>query len=154
MYMFKAKQAAQAEFEQALKDTNLTLEQVREYLKQDKRVGGTLHKAPHAAATTGADLVYEVGRALQEEPVRARPDRGQEHRRRGARARDRDGAARSGEAAGRSAKVVKQASIELGEIAKEKGPSSRNRRRDAVREKLATVLPFMQKPEAQPIAAE
>jgi predicted nucleotide-binding protein (sugar kinase/HSP70/actin superfamily) len=153
MYLFKAKQAAQAEFEQALKDTNLTLEQVREYLKRDKRVGGTLHKSPHAAATTSADLVYEVaslyGKSrLERALIRARNLAGT------ARELVTETARVAPEKLPVAAKLVKQASLELGEIAKEKGPILAQQASNAVREKLATVVPFIQKPEEQPIAAE
>src|SRR3954470_17510274 len=53
MYLFKAKQAAQAEFEQALKDTGLTLEQINAFLKDNPRYAHSLHLPPHAAAHTG-----------------------------------------------------------------------------------------------------
>ncbi len=60
MYLFKAKQAAQAEFDQALENAGLTLEQVREFVKAHPRYAHALHRAPHTAACTGADLVNEI----------------------------------------------------------------------------------------------
>ncbi len=58
--MFKARQAATAEFERALTEQNVTLEQVREFVKKHPRFGSALHRAPHAYAGVGADLVAEV----------------------------------------------------------------------------------------------
>jgi hypothetical protein len=60
MYMFKAKQAAAAEFEKALSETGLTLERMREFLDQNPSYGAALHHPPHRAGTTTADLVYEI----------------------------------------------------------------------------------------------
>jgi hypothetical protein len=60
MYLFKAKQAAAAELERACAEHGVTLDQVRALLGKEKRSwAGSLHKAPHAYAGTGADLVAE-----------------------------------------------------------------------------------------------
>jgi predicted nucleotide-binding protein (sugar kinase/HSP70/actin superfamily) len=60
MYLFKARQAAAAEYEKALGEHGVTLEQVKGFLAKSKRFGGTLHKAPHAYGGTPADLVAEI----------------------------------------------------------------------------------------------
>ncbi len=60
MYLFKAKQAALAEFERALAENNVTVDQVREFLAKNPKYAGSLHKAPHSYAGNGADLVAEV----------------------------------------------------------------------------------------------
>ncbi len=60
MYMFKAKQAAQAELEKALDNAGLTLDQVREFVKEHPRYGHSLHRAPHSGASTAVDLVNEI----------------------------------------------------------------------------------------------
>lgn len=60
MYMFKARQAAEAEFERALSDTGVTRAQVEEFLRTHPRYANALHKPPHRVAGTAADLVYEV----------------------------------------------------------------------------------------------
>jgi predicted nucleotide-binding protein (sugar kinase/HSP70/actin superfamily) len=60
MYMFKAKQAAAAEFEKALSETGLSLERMREFMEQNPSYGAALHHPPHRAGTTTADLVYEI----------------------------------------------------------------------------------------------
>ncbi|HEY8086553.1 MAG TPA: 2-hydroxyglutaryl-CoA dehydratase, partial [Polyangiaceae bacterium] len=60
MYLFKAKQAAIAELERACVENGVTLEQVKAFLESHPRFNRALHKAPHAYAGTGADLVAEV----------------------------------------------------------------------------------------------
>jgi predicted nucleotide-binding protein (sugar kinase/HSP70/actin superfamily) len=60
MYLFKAKQAAVAEYEKALLTHGVTREQVRAFLAKNKRFGSSLHKAPHEYAGNCADLVAEV----------------------------------------------------------------------------------------------
>jgi hypothetical protein len=60
MYLFKAKQAVEQEVARALEETGLSMEVVREYLAQDRRIGGSLHKPHHRGAATVADVVYEV----------------------------------------------------------------------------------------------
>jgi hypothetical protein len=64
MYLFKAKESAQAEVDQALAKTGLTMERVREYVQGHPRLASPLHKSKHAAACTAADLIYEVGDLL------------------------------------------------------------------------------------------
>src|SRR5690606_36986644 len=60
MYLFKAKQVAQQELDEALAKTGLTIEQVRDFLRWHPRYANALHRSPHAASSTPADLVYEV----------------------------------------------------------------------------------------------
>jgi predicted nucleotide-binding protein (sugar kinase/HSP70/actin superfamily) len=60
MYLFKARQAAEADVEKALTATGLTLDDVRSYLTERPALARSLHRAPHAAACTSADLVHEV----------------------------------------------------------------------------------------------
>ncbi len=60
MYLFKAKQAAVAEYERALTAHGVTREQVKAFLEATPRFGSALHKAPHAYAGNCADLVAEV----------------------------------------------------------------------------------------------
>jgi predicted nucleotide-binding protein (sugar kinase/HSP70/actin superfamily) len=60
MYLFKAKQAAIAELERACAEHGVTMNQVRAYLEKHPRYASSLHKAPHAYAGNGADLVAEV----------------------------------------------------------------------------------------------
>jgi hypothetical protein len=60
MSLFKAKQRAQHEMDEALAQYGITREQAQEFLRTS-RYGHTLYKAPHAAAGTGADLIHEIG---------------------------------------------------------------------------------------------
>src|SRR4029079_158817 len=57
MYLFKAKQAAIAEYERALALHGVTKDQVKAFLEANPRFGRALHKAPHAYAGNCADLV-------------------------------------------------------------------------------------------------
>lgn len=61
MQLFKAKQAAQREVDQALADVGMTLEEVRAYLDKHPSMNSAFHRSPHMAGCTAADLVYEVG---------------------------------------------------------------------------------------------
>jgi predicted nucleotide-binding protein (sugar kinase/HSP70/actin superfamily) len=60
MYLFKAKQAAVAEMERALKENGVTMEQVKAFLAANPRYNSSLHKAEHRYAGSGADIVAEV----------------------------------------------------------------------------------------------
>jgi predicted nucleotide-binding protein (sugar kinase/HSP70/actin superfamily) len=64
MYLFKARQAAQAELEHALTQTGLSLERVRRFVNEHPRYGSPLYRAPHRVTTTTADLVYQVARVI------------------------------------------------------------------------------------------
>jgi len=59
MYLFKARQRAQAEYDAALAQYGVTEEQVREELR-GSRYAHALHHSPHRAATTGANIIHEV----------------------------------------------------------------------------------------------
>jgi predicted nucleotide-binding protein (sugar kinase/HSP70/actin superfamily) len=60
MFLFKAKQAAIAEYERALEAHGVTRDQMRAFLEANPKFGRALHKAPHAYAGNCADLVAEV----------------------------------------------------------------------------------------------
>jgi predicted nucleotide-binding protein (sugar kinase/HSP70/actin superfamily) len=62
MYLFKAKQAAEAEVQRALSETGLTMEEVRAFLAANPRFQSALHRAPHTGACTTTDLIHEVAR--------------------------------------------------------------------------------------------
>ena len=61
MQLFKAKQLAQREIDQALADVGMTMDEVRAYLAKHPSLTSAFHRAPHKAGCTTADLVYEVG---------------------------------------------------------------------------------------------
>jgi predicted nucleotide-binding protein (sugar kinase/HSP70/actin superfamily) len=60
MYLFRAKQAAVAEYDRALAEHGVTAEQVKDFLAKHPRYASALHRASHAYAGTGADLVAEI----------------------------------------------------------------------------------------------
>ena len=61
MYMFKARERARQEYQDALAHHGVTEEQAREFLKNNPRYTGIFHKAPHVVAGTGADVIHEIG---------------------------------------------------------------------------------------------
>jgi predicted nucleotide-binding protein (sugar kinase/HSP70/actin superfamily) len=65
MYLFKAKAAAIAELERVCKDQGVTVEQVRAFLDSHPRIASGLHKPPHAAAGSAADVVMEIAPLLK-----------------------------------------------------------------------------------------
>jgi predicted nucleotide-binding protein (sugar kinase/HSP70/actin superfamily) len=60
MYLFKAKQAALTEYEQALKAEGVTQLQVDAFLEANPKYASALHVPPHKYSGTAADLVAEV----------------------------------------------------------------------------------------------
>ena len=60
MYLFKAKQAAQAEYERALADHGVTREQVAAFLEASPRFRSPMFKPKHVYAGNNADLVAAV----------------------------------------------------------------------------------------------
>jgi len=60
MQLFKAKQQAAREVEEALQATGQTIEEVRAWLAKHPRIAHAFHKSPHHCGSTTADLVYEV----------------------------------------------------------------------------------------------
>jgi predicted nucleotide-binding protein (sugar kinase/HSP70/actin superfamily) len=151
MYLFKARQAATAEFEKALSDTGLTVERVREYLAAHPRMESGLYRAPHAGASTAVDVIYHVGERINTPAlVRAK----------NASVRFVTGAATSVKQAvlnaPRTAKSTAAFTIvlqkELTEIAREKGPALAQAAASGVRAKVAKVakvLPFGAKKAAE-----
>jgi predicted nucleotide-binding protein (sugar kinase/HSP70/actin superfamily) len=69
MYMFKAKAAAAAELERVCAEQGVTVDQVRAFLDANPRYGAALHKAPHAAAGSAADVVAEVAPLIRSSGV-------------------------------------------------------------------------------------
>jgi predicted nucleotide-binding protein (sugar kinase/HSP70/actin superfamily) len=137
MYLFKAKQAALADFEKALEVTGLSAEQVREYLAKDRKLGNSLHHPIHRAASTPADVVYEVADYIG----KTRWQRGlASAKRMAAGAGEWLVSARKNapENAQKARKLVGQASSELAEIVKEQAPVLAGR----AKERLAKVIPL------------
>jgi predicted nucleotide-binding protein (sugar kinase/HSP70/actin superfamily) len=60
MYLFKAKQAAVAEYERALEENGVTREQVAAFLEASPKFRSPLYKPPHVYAGNNADLVAAI----------------------------------------------------------------------------------------------
>jgi hypothetical protein len=60
MFLFKARQRAQQEMEQALSQYGITREQAQAFLA-DSRYGSALYRAPHEVCGSGADLIHRIG---------------------------------------------------------------------------------------------
>jgi hypothetical protein len=141
MYLFKAKIAAQAEFEKALADSGVTLDQVRAFLAKHPRFTSALHRAPHSAACTASDLVYEVAEAMNKTAWQRTTHT----------AKQLVSAGRSAIAAGvangpgKAAKALdlgRQLGAELAELAKDRGPDLAASASAALRQQAAKILPF------------
>lgn len=154
MYLFKARQAAQAEFDKALTDTGLTVEKLQGFLKDNPRYASPLHKSGHYAASTSADLVHEVAEVYGKSrgELLARSARSVFAK---VSAFAREGVAQAPTSARNAAGVISEASKELFEITKEKAPAVAQSALFSARTKLATVLPFVKaNEESLPVAAE
>jgi hypothetical protein len=141
MYLFKAKQAALADFEKALEVTGLSAEQVREYLAKDKKLGNALHHPLHRAASTPADVVYEVADYVN----KTRWQRGLESAKRMATGAGEwlvNARKNAPENAQKAAKFVGQASSEIAEIVKEQAPVLASRAVNGAKERLTKVIPL------------
>ncbi|MEY4577474.1 MAG: hypothetical protein RL701_2177 [Pseudomonadota bacterium] len=60
LFLFKAKQRSQQEFEAALREYGITREQAQAFLA-NTRYGDPLYRPPHRACGSGADLIHEIG---------------------------------------------------------------------------------------------
>ncbi|HEX7667854.1 MAG TPA: 2-hydroxyglutaryl-CoA dehydratase, partial [Polyangiaceae bacterium] len=60
MYLFKAKQAAVAEYDRALEENGLTREEVKAFLEANPKFARGLHKPDHHYAGVAADTVHEI----------------------------------------------------------------------------------------------
>jgi len=154
MYLFKARQAAQLEFDKALADTGLTVEKLNRFLSDNPRYASPLHKSGHSAASTAADLVYEVADVYGKSRLQllARSAHSAFGR---AQTLAREAVQHAPEKASGAAGLLREASRELYEISREQAPVVAKGAWLGARTKLASVLPFV-KPseESLPIAAE
>ena len=154
MYLFKARQAAQAEFDKALEETSLTVEKLRTFLAEHPKYASALHKSSHYAASTSADLVHEVaavyGKTRAELVVQGAKSLFAK-----AAELTREAVQTAPERANHTAKLVREASKEILEITKEQGPVLAQNALTSARAKLAVVLPFVKaSEESLPVAAE
>jgi hypothetical protein len=68
MYLFKAKQAAVAEYDRVCEENGVTREQVAAFLEANPRFRHPLHHPAHHVCGTNADLVVEVAPYITKTP--------------------------------------------------------------------------------------
>jgi hypothetical protein len=141
MYLFKAKQAAAAELEKALADSGVTLEQVRAFLERNPRFSNALHRAPHSAASTPADLVYEVAGLITKTPLQRALEKSRALLRAGLELGT-SGVKNAPSTAQSALTFARQAGSELAEIAGEKAPDLARAAVARARAGAAKILPF------------
>ena len=78
MYLFKAKLKAQEELDATLAEHGITREEAQAFLAERPRLASGLHKPPHRAAGSGADLVHEIGPRMTRSPIARARARAQE----------------------------------------------------------------------------
>jgi hypothetical protein len=144
MYLFKAKQAAQADFDKALADTGLTLERVEAFLQQNPRYASPLYLPDHTVAHTAGDLVHEIAKVIDKSKLQLAAITAQR-----ALVAIRDGLLKTGseapEKAQAAAAFAREAAVELYTIAKEKGPGAAEAALGKAKAKLGQVLPMFKK---------
>ncbi|WP_428263815.1 2-hydroxyglutaryl-CoA dehydratase [Haliangium sp.] len=72
MQLFKARQLANKEVEQALAETGQTMDEVQAFLARHPELQHAFHRSPHAAGCTTADLVHEVAARRRSRVERAK----------------------------------------------------------------------------------
>jgi len=147
MYLFKARQAAVEDFERALEKTGISLERLRGFLKANPKYAAGLHKSPHYAASTPADLVHEVAEIIDLSPT-ARALHGVKKAVLATGAYLGSAAKNAPTNARAAAAIIAEGAVEVAEIAKEKGPGIAAGAVSAARVKLAKVLPFAKRTES------
>lgn len=161
MYLFKAKQVAQAEVEAALKRHGMTLEEAAAGLAAHPRLGNPLHHPPHVWGCTTADLIDQLGEHVKT-PAWKRSLKRAERLARGAGSTLAAAVTKAPSAARKAAGVAVQAGAELAEIAREQGPGMVETLATRARAGMSKLLPFGDRAEtpsaavreAMPVAAE
>jgi predicted nucleotide-binding protein (sugar kinase/HSP70/actin superfamily) len=148
MYLFKAKQAAQAEYETALKDTGLTHEMLESFLNDNPRYAASLHLPGHSVAHTAADLVYEVAKLHGKSKLEILAYQAKQAFDR-ARESLLETSSEAPEKAQAAAAFAREAAVELFSIAKEKAPGAAEAALGKAKAKLADVLPLFKTSKAE-----
>jgi predicted nucleotide-binding protein (sugar kinase/HSP70/actin superfamily) len=155
MYLFKAKQAAQADFDKALADTGLTLDRVEAFLKANPRYAAPLYLPGHTVAHTAGDLVHEIAKVIDKSKLELAALTAQRTL-----VAIRDAVLKTGseapEKAQAAAAFAREAAVELFTIAKEKAPGAAEAALGKAKAKLGQVLPLFktEKTEEYAVAAE
>jgi predicted nucleotide-binding protein (sugar kinase/HSP70/actin superfamily) len=135
MYLFKARQAAEAELSKALEQNGLTREELDRFLRKHPRFASALHRAPHSAACTSADLTNEIAYVM----------RTPRHRRILRSLGKTAGTGRTALVAAikgtpRAVSVLRQAGAELAEIAKDKGPNAASSAAESIKNRVLGMM--------------
>jgi hypothetical protein len=72
MFLFKARLAAQREYQEMLEKLGVTADDVRAFHAENPRLASGLHRAPHAAAGTAADRLSEIAPYLGKSKAQVR----------------------------------------------------------------------------------
>jgi hypothetical protein len=139
MYLFKARIAAQAELDKALADNGLTLERVRAFLAAHPRYASALHRAPHSAASTTADLIYELAELINTTPWQRASTAGRKLVQ-ATRAALSSGMKNAPENARSALQFSRELSRELSEIARDKAPELASSAGSALRERASKIV--------------
>jgi hypothetical protein len=121
-------------------------------LKENPKYGAALHKAPHYAASTPADLVHEVAEIVDLSPAQRVLHQAKKAVTATA-AFVKNTAQNAPSNARAAAALIAEGAAEVAEIAKEKGPGIAAGAVSAAREKLAKVLPFKRRESSEPTVA-
>ncbi len=140
MYLFKAKQAAQAELAATLEAEGVTLDEVRDYLNAHPELQSSLHRAPHAAACTTADLAVEVATRMKTPTYKRWIARTANALRSG-----RHAVATATKHAPKAARTARAAGAELVELVRDKGPDAGQALMSMAKEQLGKVMPIGEK---------
>ena len=65
MQLFKARQVVKQEIAQVCKEYNLDNEIIEQYLSRHPQMQGALHRSPHQAGSSSADLIHEIGTKIR-----------------------------------------------------------------------------------------
>jgi predicted nucleotide-binding protein (sugar kinase/HSP70/actin superfamily) len=141
MYLFKAKQAAQAEFDQALKDTGLTLERIQAFLKDNPRYAASLYLPDHSVGHTTGDLIHEIAKVIDKSKLQLLAIQAQRSLK-AVRDLARKTGSQAPEKAQAAAAFAREAAVELFTIAKEKAPGAAEAALGKAKAKLGAVLPM------------
>ena len=137
MYLFKAKQVAQKEVDDALSKYGISIEDVQAYVAKHPRMASALYKPEHYAGCTSADLIHTVGERLTI-PGHVRAANAASKML----TRTAQLSLSAAKAAPATSRAVYGAAKELVEIAKEKGPDTGAALAARAKLGMARLLPF------------
>jgi predicted nucleotide-binding protein (sugar kinase/HSP70/actin superfamily) len=138
MYLFKARKVAEQELTDALERHNLTIEQVRGFLGKNPRFANALHRSPFTAGSTPVDLVNEVADQINYSSGE-RLARAAKSGLSGAVEWTKGAIIGAPTSAQKTMNLGRELAEELGDIAKDHGPSLMKKGMDSAQAKVAQV---------------